>query len=141
MKSHPPEVDQSRRSVSQRGPWARPTPRRSSSPTCTLSSATTDCEVTDRAHSLGVPAAAREEPCWNSIGRGAGNPGERLAVVVTRRADGSPHASVVNAGVLVHPVVGEPVVGFVARGGTRKLAHLRIQPRLTGTEEARSRHG
>lgn len=54
-----------------------------------------------------------------------------LAVVVTSRTDGSAHASVVNAGVLDHPVTGEPVVGLVARGGTRKLIHLRMRPRLT----------
>ena len=54
-----------------------------------------------------------------------------LAVVVTSRADGSPQTSVVNAGVLDHPVTDEPVVGFVARGGSRKLGHLRRQPRVT----------
>jgi hypothetical protein len=31
---------------------------------------------------------------------------------------------VVNAGVLDHPVTGEPAVGFVARGGARKLPRL-----------------
>lgn len=40
-------------------------------------------------------------------------------------------SSVVNAGVLEHPVTGRPVVGFVARGGTRKLANLRVNPRAT----------
>jgi PPOX class probable F420-dependent enzyme len=54
-----------------------------------------------------------------------------LAVVTTSRADGSMQASVVNAGVLGHPVTGEPVVGFVARGRVRKLANLRIRPRVT----------
>jgi hypothetical protein len=54
-----------------------------------------------------------------------------LAVVVTYRPDGSVQASVVNAGVLDHPVTGELVVGFVARGGARKLANLRLRPRLT----------
>ena len=53
-----------------------------------------------------------------------------LSVVVTRRADHTPHASVVNAGVLPHPVTREPVVGFVAVGGTRKLAHLRADPTI-----------
>jgi hypothetical protein len=38
---------------------------------------------------------------------------------------------VVNAGVLDHPVTGEQVVGFVARGGVRKLANLRARPGLT----------
>ncbi|WP_280265723.1 TIGR03618 family F420-dependent PPOX class oxidoreductase [Nocardia wallacei] len=48
-----------------------------------------------------------------------------LSVVVTLRADGSPQSTVVNAGVLAHPLSGGHVVGFVARGGTAKLAHLR----------------
>jgi hypothetical protein len=54
-----------------------------------------------------------------------------LAVVATTRADGSVPASVVNAGVLDHPVTGEPVVGFVIRGGARKLTNLRARPRVT----------
>lgn len=54
-----------------------------------------------------------------------------LAVAVTSRADGSAQASVVNAGVLDHPVTGEPIVAFVARGGARKLANLRARPRVT----------
>ena len=54
-----------------------------------------------------------------------------LAVVVTLRPDGEPSTSVVNAGVLAHPLTGEPVVGFVAVGGTAKLANLRRHPRAT----------
>jgi PPOX class probable F420-dependent enzyme len=54
-----------------------------------------------------------------------------LAVVVTQRRDGSPHVSVVNAGVLAHPGTREDVVGFVVRGGARKLTNLRMQPRAT----------
>lgn len=54
-----------------------------------------------------------------------------LAVVATLRADGSAQASVVNAGVLDHPVTGEPIVGFVSRGNVRKLGHLRQRPRVT----------
>jgi PPOX class probable F420-dependent enzyme len=53
-----------------------------------------------------------------------------LCVVVTRRADHTPHTSVVNAGVLDHPVSGERVVGFVAAGAARKLAHLRRDPTI-----------
>ncbi len=54
-----------------------------------------------------------------------------LSVVATRRPDGSLQASVVNAGVLTHPLTGADVVGFVARGGARKLENLRADPRIT----------
>lgn len=54
-----------------------------------------------------------------------------LCVVTTLRADGSMQGSVVNAGVLAHPVTGVPVVGFVARGASRKLANLRARPAAT----------
>src|SRR5205814_10464741 len=54
-----------------------------------------------------------------------------LAVLVTLRADGQPSVSVVNAGVLPHPVHGRPAIAFVARGGTAKLANLRRDPRAT----------
>jgi PPOX class probable F420-dependent enzyme len=53
-----------------------------------------------------------------------------LAVVATSRADGTVQASVVNAGVVEHPVSGEPVVAFVTYGPT-KLANLRRIPRAT----------
>lgn len=51
-----------------------------------------------------------------------------LAVVATTRADGTVQASVVNAGVLAHPVSGEEVVGFVTAGGTLKQRILRARP-------------
>jgi PPOX class probable F420-dependent enzyme len=51
-----------------------------------------------------------------------------LSVVVTCRADHTPHTTVVNAGVLDHPVTGDPSVAFVSAGGTRKLANLRADP-------------
>jgi PPOX class probable F420-dependent enzyme len=51
--------------------------------------------------------------------------------VSTLRADGSVQSSVVNAGVLDHPLRGEPVVGLVAVGGSRKLRNLRADPRVT----------
>ena len=54
-----------------------------------------------------------------------------LAVVVTTRDDGSAQATVVNAGVLSHPLTAEPIVGFVARGHAKKLTHLRLRPRVT----------
>lgn len=59
-------------------------------------------------------------------------PGDHgLCVVSTLRPDGSIQSSVVNAGVLGHPVTGVPVVGLVAVGGSRKLANLRAAPRAT----------
>jgi PPOX class probable F420-dependent enzyme len=54
-----------------------------------------------------------------------------LAVVCTTRTDTSVQGSVVNVGVLDHPVRGDAVVAFVARGGTVKLANLRRVPRAT----------
>ena len=54
-----------------------------------------------------------------------------LAVLVTTRADGEPSTSVVNAGVLPHPVTGDPVAAFVSRGSTAKLTNLRRRPRAT----------
>jgi PPOX class probable F420-dependent enzyme len=54
-----------------------------------------------------------------------------LAVVSVVRPDGSVASSLVNAGVLDHPVDGRPVIGFVAAGGARKLDHLRRDPRAT----------
>jgi PPOX class probable F420-dependent enzyme len=53
-----------------------------------------------------------------------------LSVVVTVRGDHTPHTSVVNAGVLAHPLTGTDTLGFVAAGGTRKLAHLRVDPTI-----------
>ncbi|TDW15184.1 pyridoxamine 5'-phosphate oxidase [Kribbella kalugense] len=54
-----------------------------------------------------------------------------LAVAITQRRSGEPAATVVNAGVLDHPLTGEPVVAFVARGRTAKLTHLRRTPTAT----------
>ena len=54
-----------------------------------------------------------------------------LCVVSVLRPDGTIGSSVVNAGVLDHPVTGRPVVVLVARGGSRKLANLRDRPQAT----------
>ena len=54
-----------------------------------------------------------------------------LCVVTTSREDGSAQSTVVNAGVLDHPITGAQVVGLVAGGGTRKLDNLRARPRAT----------
>jgi len=48
-----------------------------------------------------------------------------LATVSVARPDGRVHASVVNAGVLTHPVDGQQVVGLVVRGSTVKLRLVR----------------
>ncbi len=55
-----------------------------------------------------------------------------LAVVSTLRSDGTIQSSVVNAGVLPHPIGGAEVIGFVTYGPT-KLANLRQRPILTIT--------
>ena len=62
-----------------------------------------------------------------------------LAVVATTRRDGTPQASVVNAGILAHPVGDRPVVAFVVRGDTVKLANLRRRPRATVVARAGGR--
>ncbi|MCS7478598.1 pyridoxamine 5'-phosphate oxidase family protein [Umezawaea endophytica] len=61
---------------------------------------------------------------------GAGESG--LVVVSTLRADLTIQASVVNAGVLRHPLRDVEVVGFVTYGKV-KLANLRERPQLTAT--------
>jgi PPOX class probable F420-dependent enzyme len=54
-----------------------------------------------------------------------------LCVVSTLTAGGRIQSTLVNAGVLEHPVSGVPVVGLVARGTSRKVANLRARPRAT----------
>ena len=58
-----------------------------------------------------------------------------LAVVSTVRPDGSVQSSVVNAGVLAHPVSGAEVVAFVTYGRV-KLANLRARPQVAVTFRA-----
>ena len=71
-----------------------------------------------------------------------------LAVVSTVRADGTVQASLVNVGLLPHPVSGEPVLAFVTYGKV-KLANLRARPPLAvtfrdgwlwATDEGRAEH-
>jgi len=62
-------------------------------------------------------------------------PERGLVVVGTARADGSIHASLVNAGVLPHPVSGNPTLAFVTYGRV-KLANLRARPWATVTARA-----
>jgi hypothetical protein len=79
----------------------------------------------DRAWELG----ARESGLDRARELGARESG--LAVAITIRANGLPRASVVYAGVLAHPVTGEPIVGFVSRGVARKLTDIRERPQVT----------
>jgi PPOX class probable F420-dependent enzyme len=55
-----------------------------------------------------------------------------LAVISTLRADGTIQSSLVNAGVLAHPVTGAEGLVFVTYGRV-KLANLRRRPQLTAT--------
>jgi PPOX class probable F420-dependent enzyme len=55
-----------------------------------------------------------------------------LAVVSTLRADDTIQSSLVNAGVLSHPLTGEQVLGFVTYGRV-KLVNLRVRPQLAVT--------
>ncbi|HWS46951.1 MAG TPA: pyridoxamine 5'-phosphate oxidase [Acidimicrobiia bacterium] len=54
-----------------------------------------------------------------------------LAVVSTSRPDGTVRSSVVNAGVVEHPLRGEPVVAFVSQGRARRLESLRARRQAT----------
>jgi PPOX class probable F420-dependent enzyme len=54
-----------------------------------------------------------------------------LAGLSTLRRDGTVQSTVVNAGVIDHPVTGDPVAALVARPATHKLAHLRANPHAT----------
>jgi PPOX class probable F420-dependent enzyme len=54
-----------------------------------------------------------------------------LAVMITIDAAGAPQVSVVNAGVLPHPLTAVPCVAAVAQGGTAKLRNLRRRPYAT----------
>ena len=55
-----------------------------------------------------------------------------LAVVATARADGTIQSSLVNAGVMDHPITGARSAVFVTYGKV-KLANLRARPQLTLT--------
>lgn len=55
-----------------------------------------------------------------------------LAVVSTLRADATIQSSLINAGVLPHPVTGAPVLAFVTYGPV-KLANLRERPQIAVT--------
>jgi PPOX class probable F420-dependent enzyme len=51
-----------------------------------------------------------------------------LAIVSTTRRDGTIQSSLVNAGIVSHPLDEHDVVAFVARGDALKVRHLRRRP-------------
>jgi PPOX class probable F420-dependent enzyme len=55
-----------------------------------------------------------------------------LAVVATLRADSTIQSSLVNAGVLDHPLTGQPGLAFVTYGAS-KLRNLRARPQVAVT--------
>ena len=64
-----------------------------------------------------------------------GSRDRHLAVVSTVRSDGTVQSSVVNAGLLAHPVSGAEVIAFVTYGAA-KLRNLRFRPQVTLTFRA-----
>lgn len=69
---------------------------------------------------------------WDDVVAMAGSE-TGLAVVSMVRADGSPHASVVNAGPFVHPVTGDDVVALVAQGSSVKVRRVAGGARVSVT--------
>ncbi|HEY4376702.1 MAG TPA: TIGR03618 family F420-dependent PPOX class oxidoreductase [Acidimicrobiales bacterium] len=55
-----------------------------------------------------------------------------LAVISTARADGTIQSSIVNVGVLPHPITNRDVLAFVTYGPA-KLRNLRERPQITAT--------
>lgn len=76
--------------------------------------------------SVDNPFAADLDHAREIIGKENG-----LATFVTLREDGSAQATLVNAGVLAHPLKGGDVIGAVVRGNAQKLRNLRARPRVT----------
>lgn len=54
-----------------------------------------------------------------------------LATVSTSQADGRVLSSVINCGVMNHPVSGEETVALVSRGGAARLGHIRNGAEVT----------
>jgi hypothetical protein len=59
-----------------------------------------------------------------------------LCTVAVARGDRAPHVTVVNAGVVMHPLSQAPAVAFVAAGAARKLELLRSRAALSVTIRA-----
>jgi PPOX class probable F420-dependent enzyme len=62
-------------------------------------------------------------------------PDRGLTIVSTARADGTIQSSLVNTGVIAHPVSGARVLAFVTYGKV-KLANLRARPQVTSAFRA-----
>ena len=58
------------------------------------------------------------------------------SIVAISRGDQAPHVTVINAGVVEHPVTAERMVAFVAAGRAHKLSRLRADPALAVTVRA-----
>lgn len=56
-----------------------------------------------------------------------------LCVVATTRADGSVHATVINAGAMPDPASGNEVIAFVVRGAAKKVALIEASGRASLT--------
>ena len=54
-----------------------------------------------------------------------------LATVSTTQADGRVLSSIINCGVMDHPVTGAPCVALVSRGGAARLGHIRRGSQVT----------
>ena len=59
-----------------------------------------------------------------------------LCTVAIGRGGRTPQVTVVNAGVVEHPVTAAPAVAFVTAGGARKLTLLREEPSIAVTIRA-----
>ncbi|MEO8697967.1 MAG: pyridoxamine 5'-phosphate oxidase family protein [Acidimicrobiales bacterium] len=53
-----------------------------------------------------------------------------LSVISLARPDGTVSSSVVNAGLIAHPINGVTTVAFVVRGSSYKRRRLRVDPRV-----------
>ncbi len=71
---------------------------------------------------------SRLAPVRHLVGAGHG-----LATLAVRRPDRTVQATVVNVGVVDHPVTAEEVVGSVIFGGSKKRGYLRKDPEVTVT--------
>jgi hypothetical protein len=59
-----------------------------------------------------------------------------LCVMSTHRNDGHIHSTVVNAGVVEHPLTGDSVVAVITDARSGKVANLRVTPRATVSARA-----